>query len=170
MKRFGFLLLRGVLALVGTSLVATASAQVDPLAPFPEAPVRAATPAPPPTMVAVQPQPSFVLPAAATGFEAYKARLASLARSAGVREATIPSVIPYLCVEFRVEKIRPPPARQFRQPQFPPAVRTLPSAACHRRPDPPRAGPLCRAGAVAVAWGTANRRAGLHLYRHLRPR
>src|SRR4030095_15014258 len=102
MKRFGFLLLRGVLALVGTSLVATASAQVDPLAPLPEAPVRAATPVPPPTMVAVQPQPSFVLPAAATGFEAYKARLASLARSAGVREATIASVIPYLRVNYRV--------------------------------------------------------------------
>jgi lytic murein transglycosylase len=99
------LLLRGVLAVVGSSLVATASAQVDPLAPLPEAPVRPIAPAPPPSMVPARPQPSFVQPAAGTGFEAYKQRLAYLARSGGVREATIAAVIPGLQVNSRVIRL-----------------------------------------------------------------
>ncbi len=107
MKRVGFFLLRGVLAVVGCSLVATASAQVDPLAPLPEAPPRVPAPMAAPTPVFARPaapayQPSFVLPAATTGFESYKTRLAALARSGGVSEATIASVVPSLRVNSRV--------------------------------------------------------------------
>jgi lytic murein transglycosylase len=39
---------------------------------------------------------------ASTGYAAYKARLAALARSAGVREATIQSVVPFLQLNNRV--------------------------------------------------------------------
>jgi hypothetical protein len=46
-------MLRNVLFVAGSSLVATAYAQVDPLAPLPEA---ARAPVPPPTMVPVQPR------------------------------------------------------------------------------------------------------------------
>jgi len=106
MKRVGSLLLRGVWLVVTASFVTAASAQVDPLAPLPEAPVQAQVPIP--VSAAPQPvvqtyRPSFVVPTAAwTGFEAYKARLASLARSGGVREATIASVMPALRVNSRV--------------------------------------------------------------------
>jgi membrane-bound lytic murein transglycosylase B len=105
MNRVGSLLLRGVLSVVGGSLVATASAQVDPLAPLPEPVVQRPVPAPvqiPPRPMVQTYQPSFVIPTAATGFEAYKARLAALARSGGVREATIASVVPNLRVNSRV--------------------------------------------------------------------
>jgi membrane-bound lytic murein transglycosylase B len=86
------------MAVVGASLMTTASAQVDPLAPLPEA----AAPARP-----QPPQPSFVQPATqsavvpsptATSFEAYKSRLTYIARAGGIREATIAAVIPYLRV------------------------------------------------------------------------
>ena len=69
----------------------SASAQpVDPLAPLP----------------AVQ-QPVAVhrAPQAATGFEAYKATLAARARAAGVREATIANVIPYLTIDERTIRL-----------------------------------------------------------------
>jgi membrane-bound lytic murein transglycosylase B len=102
MKRVGSLLLRGVLSVVGISLVATASAQVDPLAPLPEAAAQRPAPAPAqsPTRPAVQTyQPTFVIPApAAIGFEAYKSRLTYVARAGGIREQTIAAVIPYLRV------------------------------------------------------------------------
>jgi lytic murein transglycosylase len=67
------------------------SAQVDPLAPLAEAPVAAAQTA--------VPMPST---SALTGYAAYKLRLAGLARSAGIREATIQSVVPYLSLNNRV--------------------------------------------------------------------
>ena len=105
MKRVGPLLLRGVLAVVGSSLAASVSAQVDPLAPLPEAPVRTPTPAPPATMVPVQAQPSFIRPAAPTGFDAYRTRLAYLARAGGISEATIASVVPNLQVNNRVIRL-----------------------------------------------------------------
>lgn len=104
MKRVGFLMLRGVLSMVAASLVTSASAQVDPLAPLPEPVVRAPAPAPATPMVSTY-QPTFVVPTATSGFEAYKARLAGLARSAGVREATIASVVPALQVNGRVIRL-----------------------------------------------------------------
>lgn len=70
--------------------VAGSSAQTDPLAPLPEARVAAA-------------QPASV--SGLTGFAAYKTRLASLARSAGVRETTIQSVVPFLSLNSRVIRL-----------------------------------------------------------------
>jgi membrane-bound lytic murein transglycosylase B len=103
MKRVGSLLLRTILAVVGTSLVTTASAQVDPLAPLPErqqaAPPRA-TPVSPPRIA-----PGYVVPPAASGFEAYKSRLAYIARAGGIREATIAAVVPYLQVNNRAIRL-----------------------------------------------------------------
>ncbi|WP_240325539.1 lytic murein transglycosylase [Sphingomonas mesophila] len=67
----------------------TASAQSsDPLAPLPPVPQAVA-----PVM------PVQVYRAAPNSFEAYKLTLAARARAAGVREATIASVIPYLTVD-----------------------------------------------------------------------
>ena len=73
-----------------------AGAQVDPLAPLPGA-------APPP---AVQPAAQYSPPPLASqaqmGFAGYKSRLAGLARSAGVRETTTQSVVPFLSLNSRV--------------------------------------------------------------------
>jgi lytic murein transglycosylase len=91
-----------------------ASAQLDPLAPLPQAPVQR------PQSVPVQnPAPAVVRPPVAvhygssqplaaapvTGFGQYKLRLAWLARSAGVREATVQSVIPTLELNSRVVQL-----------------------------------------------------------------
>jgi len=77
---------------------AGASAQTDPLAPLPE---------PRPAAAAIQPQ--SITPAAAAstllGFEGYKQRLGALARSAGVRQATVQSVVPYLTLNQRVIRL-----------------------------------------------------------------
>jgi lytic murein transglycosylase len=84
------------LALSGSS----ASAQVDPLAPLPQA-QRPAAPL-------IAQRPSVALPqpdASLASFAAYKVRLSALARSAGVREATIQSVIPYLGLNRRVMEL-----------------------------------------------------------------
>lgn len=102
MERVGSLLLRGVLAVVVSSLAMTASAQVDPLAPLPQ-PAAAQVQVPP--APARRPAPSFVVPAATSGFAAYKARLAYLARLASVREATIASVIPTLDLNERAIRL-----------------------------------------------------------------
>lgn len=86
--------------LVALAVVATgagASAQTDPLAPLPDAPAPVVTPAA-----------QFVEPyvyAAPTGFTAYKQTLAQRARSAGVREATIQAVLPYLTLNQRVIRL-----------------------------------------------------------------
>lgn len=98
MKRVGSLLLRSVISAFGLSLVATASAQVDPLAPLPDAAAPASVPARPPVYVPPAPQASVAAPVAATGFEAYKRRLTYIARAGGIREETIAAVIPYLRV------------------------------------------------------------------------
>ena len=74
------------LALTGSS----ASAQVDPLAPLPVRAVQA---------------PPQVLPATQTGFAGYKVRLAALARSGGVRQATIQATIPFLALNSRVIRL-----------------------------------------------------------------
>lgn len=85
-----------VIAMVSASAVLAQSTQAqDPLAPLPEAPR--------PQLQAAQP--AHAVSAATTGFEAYKGRLAALARSGGVREATIASVVPHLEVNYRVIRL-----------------------------------------------------------------
>ncbi len=85
-------------------LVASGSAALtqsaDPLAPSPEN-VRPAALQSTPTIIAPRP----VQPAAPRGFEAYKARLAYLARLASVREATIAAVIPTLEINERAIRL-----------------------------------------------------------------
>ena len=100
MKRVGILLLRGVLAVVGSSIGMTASAQMDPLAPLPEAQVQPAQ-----QLVSVPPPATTVVPQASTGFEAYRQRLTYIARSGGISEATIASIIPYLELNNRVIRL-----------------------------------------------------------------
>ena len=86
------------LALTAICIGTGSSAQVDPLAPLPE------TPAPLPASASAPAAP--VAPAAGlTGFAAYKQRLSVLARSAGVRDATIQSVVPYLSLNSRVIRL-----------------------------------------------------------------
>ncbi len=77
----------------------SAHAQADPLAPLPEA-----TPAAMPPASQYSPPPLSSSPAL-TGFAAYKPRLSGLARSAGVREATIQAVVPYLSLNSRVIRL-----------------------------------------------------------------
>jgi membrane-bound lytic murein transglycosylase B len=102
MKRVGSLVLRSVLAVLGTSLGMTASAQVDPLAPLPERrQPAAAVPAP---VVPAQAAPSVVRPAASS-FEAYKQRLTYIARAGGIREETIAAVVPDLQVNDRAIRL-----------------------------------------------------------------
>lgn len=80
------------LALMGSG------AQVDPLAPLPAAP-------PPAVRQVPQYSPPPLGTPAQSGFAGYKTRLAGLARSAGVREATIQAVVPYLAVNSRVMEL-----------------------------------------------------------------
>jgi lytic murein transglycosylase len=82
-----------VLAMMVTG--AGASAQVDPLAPLPDAP-------PPVVRQAAQPVAAASGNTTLMGFAGYKLRLAGLARSAGVREATIQGTVPYLSLNSRV--------------------------------------------------------------------
>ena len=79
----------------------SASAQVDPLAPLPDAP----RPQQPVVRQAAQPIAAASSNSGLVGFAAYKQRLSGLARSAGVREATIQSVIPYLSLNSRVMQL-----------------------------------------------------------------
>ena len=86
-------------------LSTAASAQVsDPLAPL--APLALPKTPLPPSSVTIHrttlpPTPPLLVPATSS-FETYKQRLAYLARAAGVRDATIAAVIPYLTVNSRV--------------------------------------------------------------------
>ena len=104
--------------------VLASSSQSDPLAPLPERPAPAPAPAPAPLILQpkpvtqaprpliVQQQPTVRQPVylpqpvastgELTGFAAYKVRLSALARSAGIREATTQSVIPFLQLNSRV--------------------------------------------------------------------
>ena len=79
---------------------ATASAQSpDPLAPLPGQPAAAAQ---------IRPAAQVQVPraaAATTGFEGYKQQLAAKARAAGIREATIANVIPYLTLDGTVMRL-----------------------------------------------------------------
>jgi lytic murein transglycosylase len=103
MKRVGSLLLRSVIAVLGTSMGITASAQGDPLAPLPDAPARPV--AEPLVATPTRPTPSFVVPSASTGFDAYRQRLTYIARAGGISEATIASIIPYLQLNSRVMRL-----------------------------------------------------------------
>jgi len=81
------------------------NAQVDPLAPLPQVPRPAVQR--PATPLILQ-QPPVALPLSETpltGFAAYKVRLSALARSAGVREATIQSTVPFLTLNSRVVQL-----------------------------------------------------------------
>lgn len=88
--------MRSWVALVVISLGSAAHAQADPLAPLPEQPVIVRT------TVSMPPALPAAAPAGLTGYASYKQRLVGLARSAGVREATIQSVVPYLSLNQRV--------------------------------------------------------------------
>src|SRR5688500_14675438 len=86
----------GGMKILGAAAIAMVGVggQLDPLAPLPSAP-------PAPRLV----QQQILTPEAATtltGYAAYKLRLAGLARSAGVREATIQAVVPFLSLNSRV--------------------------------------------------------------------
>jgi lytic murein transglycosylase len=89
---------RGLLGLLALGVSSVCSAQSDPLAPLPD------TPRPVRTTIVAPAQPRYLAPPAIglTGFAAYKQRLSDRARSAGVREATIQAVIPYLSLNSRV--------------------------------------------------------------------
>lgn len=112
-RRVGVRLLSGALVL-GAVALTPASAQRDPLAPLPDTPPPAQPavrqPAPAPVRIAIPPR---VAPAAAapayrapvTSFEAYKQTLAARARAAGVREATIQAVVPYLSLNPTVIRL-----------------------------------------------------------------
>ena len=82
------------LSIIGTS----ASAQVDPLAPLADAPRPVVRPA-------AESAPASPTTSTLMGFAGYKLRLSGLARSAGVREATIQSVVPYLSLNSRVMEL-----------------------------------------------------------------
>lgn len=86
------------LAVALSVLGSSAVAQVDPLAPLPNVQPAAIAP------VSQYSPPPLANPAL-TGFAAYKSRLAELARSARVREATIQSVIPFLSLNSRVIRL-----------------------------------------------------------------
>ena len=101
MNRVGSLLLRGVLSVLGLSLVSTASAQVDPLAPLPT-PV---TQSPPPPYQGQAPVVRPVPTTALNSFQAYKSRLTYIARAGGIREATIAAVVPYLQLNGRAMRL-----------------------------------------------------------------
>src|SRR5678815_3761153 len=74
---------------------AGARAKEDPLAQLPDAP-------PPVVRQVAQPVAAASSNTTQMGFAGYKLRLAGLARSAGVREATIQGTVPYLSLNSRV--------------------------------------------------------------------
>jgi lytic murein transglycosylase len=109
---------------------ASARQERDPLAPLPDT----ARPVPPPREVpaarppvAPAPVQRYAAPAAPlSGFETYKLRLTAAARAAGVREATIAAVIPYLRQNARVI------ALDRAQPGGPPNSSVIPPFAPYR--------------------------------------
>lgn len=106
---------------------ASAMQERDPLAPLPTTPQPQAAP----PIVAPRPQPMLqpvATPPAvrSSGFEVYKGRLTAAARAAGVREATIAAVIPYLRQNARVV------ALDRQQPGGPPNSQIIPPFAPYR--------------------------------------
>ena len=104
-------LVRGVTSVI---LVMSGSAALtqstDPLAPLPQRPAMSA-PAPavrqaPPALAPRPAAQSYSAPhSTAPGFDGYKARLAWLARSAGVRPATVAAVVPHLRLNDRAIRL-----------------------------------------------------------------
>jgi lytic murein transglycosylase len=109
-----------ILAALTVAALASSS-QVDPLAPLPDASpqaplivrppiqqqqqpliLRQPTPTAQPPLILQQPSLTPQVASQLTGYAAYKLRLAALARSAGVREATLQSVMPFLSLNSRV--------------------------------------------------------------------
>ncbi|CAA9516836.1 MAG: GH103 [uncultured Sphingomonas sp.] len=110
-RRVGVRLVIGGATLAALALT-PASAQRDPLAPLPERPPVPAPATPRPIMpapVQVRPTTPYLYPAPARpvtgGFESYKQYLVARARSAGVREATIGSVVPGLTLNATVIRL-----------------------------------------------------------------
>ena len=96
----------------------SASAQpADPLAPLPPAAV--------PAQVYRAP--------VQTGFEAYKQQLAAKARAAGIREATIANVVPYLTLDQRVIRLDRGQPGQVTNPNYTPPF--APYRRTHVTPD-----------------------------------
>jgi lytic murein transglycosylase len=90
----------------------------------PEVQLAQASPQYRPPVIVPQPyQPTYQLPAnpTLTGFDAYKLRLAALARSQGVRDGTIRAVLPYLRVNSRVIELD-----RAQRPTSPPGSSNLP--------------------------------------------
>ena len=123
------------MCLVAIALTPASAFQVaDPLAPLPEArppQPRQVVPAPPPAPALARPAEPLVAvgttPApASASFEAYKLQLAARARAAGVREATISAVVPYLRLNNRLI------ALDRQQPGGPPNSNTIPPFAPYR--------------------------------------
>ena len=107
---------------------ASAQQERDPLAPLPSEPPAQPQPAriQPVIQAPLRPVPTYSAPAQTSGFEGYKARLAATARAAGVRDATIAAVIPYLRQNARVI------ALDRAQPGGPPNSSTIPPFAPYR--------------------------------------
>ena len=131
-KRVAFRVSTSLLCLVAVALTpASAEQERDPLAPLPPAPVSPAPPSPQPASPAPRTEPSAALRpaaqiAASPGFETYKNQLAARARAAGVREATIASVIPALRINARVV------ALDRQQPGGPPNSNVIPPFAPYK--------------------------------------
>lgn len=90
-----------MMLLAGLASIATAGpAQTgDPLAPLPS------VPSTPPSPLPVQVQVHRAAPAALTGFEGYKQVLIAKARAAGIRDATVANVIPFLTLNQTVMRL-----------------------------------------------------------------
>ncbi|HET7709427.1 MAG TPA: lytic murein transglycosylase [Sphingomicrobium sp.] len=111
-----------ILAGMGALALGPAAAQVDPLAPLPVQPQR--TPQVAPVRSAPVYRPLTAAEPQSSPFDQYKAYLTGRARSAGVREATIQSVIPYLRLNSRVIELdraqRPTSTSSSAPPSFGP--------------------------------------------------
>lgn len=111
---------------------ASAKQERDPLAPLPASPQAQAQPQQTQVPVRSQTLPVSALPVVQplsptnSGFEGYKGRLAAAARAAGVRDATIANVIPYLQQNARVI------ALDRAQPGGPPNSQVIPPFAPYR--------------------------------------
>lgn len=130
-RRVAFRWSSSLLCLVAVALTpASARQERDPLAPLPDNVARRAST--PPRVLPAQvrsPEPLVAVArptSAPSSFEAYKGRLAARARSAGVREATIANVIPYLRLNSRVI------ALDRQQPGGPPNSNVIPPFAPYR--------------------------------------
>ncbi len=118
-------------ALIAASAVVAQS--LDPLAPLPQQSVRPAAAQSAPVVVHRTSPPAT----ASSRFEGYKSRLSALARSAGVRPATIAAVVPYLRLNdraIRLDRAQPgQPSNPNASPPFAPYRRRHVTADLVRR-------------------------------------